>query len=381
MTEVRRSLLAYTLAIAACAALLVVVFELWRADPHVPLSYRPRLGLHAALGQGDRRERLVPQEPPARRPVRHGDARLPARREPPLRPRARDRPGDERLVPRRQPLLLRHVLPDDGDHPGGAPPARRAAGAGGRLRRCSTRSCRITSSAGERHLFLSSYFLVPPAVLICLWIYRDGALFFRERDDGRARLDLRSGRALAALAICRPARLGRGLLRVLHLLSAAGRPASAPPRRGGESTRWVGRDRDGGDRGRGRGESGAEGRLRVEARAEPGGSPPRAGTGGDRRTEDRPAPDAHPRAPDRRSRAAPRTVRQDADQPFPRERRHARRRRWPGLPGAARGRLRAKERAGRARAGRRPGGPEPRRTAPGDDRRLRGRSSATSSAR
>ncbi|HEY2155853.1 MAG TPA: hypothetical protein VGH33_09500, partial [Isosphaeraceae bacterium] len=39
MTEVRRSLLAYALAIAACAALLFVVFELWRADLRVPLSY------------------------------------------------------------------------------------------------------------------------------------------------------------------------------------------------------------------------------------------------------------------------------------------------------------------------------------------------------
>ncbi|AFC98965.1 hypothetical protein Mtc_0194 [Methanocella conradii HZ254] len=54
---------------------------------------------------------------------------------------------------------------------------------------------------GEAHLFLSSYFIVPLVVLVCLWLYK-GAIFFRPSEDGKVRLSLGDPITLAALGIC-----------------------------------------------------------------------------------------------------------------------------------------------------------------------------------
>ncbi len=54
---------------------------------------------------------------------------------------------------------------------------------------------------GEHHLFLSGYYLVPLALLVCVRLYRDGELLFREREGGRARLELRGRRAIGALGL------------------------------------------------------------------------------------------------------------------------------------------------------------------------------------
>ena len=56
---------------------------------------------------------------------------------------------------------------------------------------------------GEQHLFLASYYLVPLAILVCLRLYRDGTILFREDETtGRARLRLGDHRAIAALIVC-----------------------------------------------------------------------------------------------------------------------------------------------------------------------------------
>ena len=86
---------------------------------------------------------------------------------------------------------------------------------------------------GEAHPFLASYFLVPLAALVCLRLYRDGAILFDGRDGGPARLDLGSRRAIGAMAIC--ALVGSGGIYyaffTCYLLLAAGLCAAVARRR------------------------------------------------------------------------------------------------------------------------------------------------------
>ena len=55
---------------------------------------------------------------------------------------------------------------------------------------------------GEPHLFLSAYYLVPPMVLVCLWVGRDEPVLFRRDDAGGLRLSLRSPDAAMSLVVC-----------------------------------------------------------------------------------------------------------------------------------------------------------------------------------
>jgi phosphoglycerol transferase len=56
---------------------------------------------------------------------------------------------------------------------------------------------------GDRHLFLASYFLVPLAVMVCLWVYLDGGILFQYDDpEGRPRLKLRDRKAMTSLVVC-----------------------------------------------------------------------------------------------------------------------------------------------------------------------------------
>ena len=71
------------------------------------------------------------------------------------------------------------------------------AGAGGRLRAALCVPPLSLLPGARAHLFLASYFPVPLAATVCLRLYRDGELLFREPggEGGRARLSLgnRSG--------------------------------------------------------------------------------------------------------------------------------------------------------------------------------------------
>src|SRR5262249_11762705 len=54
---------------------------------------------------------------------------------------------------------------------------------------------------GREHLFLASYYLVPPAVMLLLWIYQARGPFFFRDDQGTWRWAFRSKRTLAALML------------------------------------------------------------------------------------------------------------------------------------------------------------------------------------
>ncbi len=232
MTEVRRSLLAYALAIAACAALLFVLFKLWRIDLHVPLSYE----LDSVCTQ------LW-----ARGVVENGWYLANPHLGAPFGMEMHDFPlsdslffGLERIIAlgTSDPVLVVNLyyfatyflttvialaVLRQFDVPRG--PAVVAA--------LLYAFLPYHLQRGERHLFLASYFLVPLAAMVCLWIYRDGELLFRERDGRRARLSLGNGRALAALGIC--ALLGSGGVYyaafTCYLLLVAGCCAAARRRR------------------------------------------------------------------------------------------------------------------------------------------------------
>src|SRR5438876_1202805 len=53
------------------------------------------------------------------------------------------------------------------------------------------------------HLFLASYYLIPPTILVMLWVYQGRRILFH-RDDatGRLRFRLLGVEPLAALVIC-----------------------------------------------------------------------------------------------------------------------------------------------------------------------------------
>ncbi len=54
---------------------------------------------------------------------------------------------------------------------------------------------------GESHLFLTSYFMVPLVVLVCLWLFT-GKIIFKLSEDGKTRLSLSDPLTLTALVIC-----------------------------------------------------------------------------------------------------------------------------------------------------------------------------------
>lgn len=54
----------------------------------------------------------------------------------------------------------------------------------------------------EEHLVMNSYYVVPLAVLIMLWIYRDQVLLFEITDDSKPRMRLNSYRHVVSIAIC-----------------------------------------------------------------------------------------------------------------------------------------------------------------------------------
>lgn len=87
---------------------------------------------------------------------------------------------------------------------------------------------------GQHHLFLSCYFLIPPLILVCFWIYRDQVLFF-ETDESTSRVLFRPWRrrALAALVVCLLAS-GAGIYYVVfscYFLALAGLACSLRRRR------------------------------------------------------------------------------------------------------------------------------------------------------
>ncbi len=232
MTEVRRSLAAYLVAMLACAALLVVVFEFWRVDLRAPLSY----GMDSVCTQ------LW-----ARGVVENGWYLTNPRLGAPFGMEMHDFPlsdslffGLERLIAlgTSNPVLVVNLYYF-------ATYFLTTVIALAVLRQLGVpRGPAVVSALlyaflpyhlqrAERHLFLSSYFLVPLAAMVCLWIYRDGELLFREREGRRAGLSLGSGRALAAIAIC--VLLGSGGVYyaafTCYLLLVAGCCAAASRRR------------------------------------------------------------------------------------------------------------------------------------------------------
>jgi phosphoglycerol transferase len=55
---------------------------------------------------------------------------------------------------------------------------------------------------GAAHLFLASYFLIPPLAVLALWLYHDGGVFFRRDEAGAVGWAPRSRRTLAAVGLC-----------------------------------------------------------------------------------------------------------------------------------------------------------------------------------
>lgn len=55
---------------------------------------------------------------------------------------------------------------------------------------------------GEMHLFLAAYYMIPPAVMVMLWICRSDPLFRRRDAAGRPVWNWREPKGLAALVIC-----------------------------------------------------------------------------------------------------------------------------------------------------------------------------------
>jgi phosphoglycerol transferase len=206
MSELRRSLRAYVVAMLACAVLLVVLLQLWRADFRVPFAYF-----------GD----AICTQLWAKGLAEHGwfldNPSLGA----PFRLEMHDFPLADGLFF----LLLRGSVLIFGNHvvalhayyfatfflatASAMFATRRLGAARGPAAVCGLLYAFLFYHffRGESHLFLASYFLVPLAAVVCLRIYRDGELLFRE-GGGRARLDLGSKRAIAAIALC--ALLGSG---------------------------------------------------------------------------------------------------------------------------------------------------------------------------
>jgi phosphoglycerol transferase len=200
MTESRRSWLAYLGAMACCALLLVVLLKLWRADLRVPFAYLGD-GICTQLWAKGMAETGWFLDNPA----------LGA----PFGLEMHDFPLSDGLLF----LVLRGLVLACGDPVVAVHAFYSAtfflatASALFALRKLgAARGPAVVSVLlyaflhyhffrGEAHLFLAAYFLVPLAVMVCVWLYRDGELLFRESEDGRARLDL-GGRALGAIAIC-----------------------------------------------------------------------------------------------------------------------------------------------------------------------------------
>ncbi len=231
MSERRRSLLAYSAAMLGCGALLTVLLQLWRADFRVPFSYGGDAVCAQLWAKGVAENGWFLENPSLGAPGRM---------------EMHDFPLADGLFF----LLLRGATAVFGDHVVALNAYYLAtfflatASALFALRRLGVARgpavvCGLLYAflhyhffRGEAHLFLASYFLVPLAAMVCVWLYRDGELLFRER-DGRARLDLGSGKALAALAIC--AVLGSGGIYyaafTCYLLLVAGCCAAASRRR------------------------------------------------------------------------------------------------------------------------------------------------------
>ena len=207
MTEVRRSLVAYLAAAVACALILVFTFELWRADLHIPLNYELDSISVQLWAKGVVENGWYLSNPSLGAPFGM---------------EMHDFPLSDSLF-----FLLERAI-----SLGVRDPAvvvnlyyfgtffattlvalfvlRRLGAPRGPSIVCGLLYAFLPYHflRGEGHLFLSSYFLVPLAVLVCLWLYRDGELLFKEREGTRARLDLRGKRGLGALGIC--AVLGSG---------------------------------------------------------------------------------------------------------------------------------------------------------------------------
>lgn len=200
MTEARRSLVAYFAAVFACAVILVYTMELWRVDLHVPLAYgRDALCTHL-WAKGIIENGWYLSNPALGAPFGQ---------------EMHDFPLADGLFFLAEAALAR-VVGDFGllvnlyyfatyflttivttfvlrrfDIPRGP------AVVLGLLYAFAP----YHFFRGEQHLFLGSYFLVPPAAMLCLWLIRDGELLYREREGGRARLRLGNRRAVGALVI------------------------------------------------------------------------------------------------------------------------------------------------------------------------------------
>ena len=231
MSERRRSLLAYSAAMLGCGVLLTVLLQLWRADFRVPFSYGGDAVCAQLWAKGVAENGWFLENPALGAPGRM---------------EMHDFPLADGLFF----LLLRGAALVSGDHVVALNAYYLAtfflatASALFSLRRLGVARgpavvCGLLYAflhyhffRGEAHLFLASYFLVPLAAMVCVWLYRDGELLFRER-DGRVRLDLGSGRAIGALATC--AVLGSGGIYyaafTCYLLLVAGCCAAASRRR------------------------------------------------------------------------------------------------------------------------------------------------------
>jgi phosphoglycerol transferase len=201
MTEIRRSLLAHLTAMAGCGLLLVVLLQLWRADFRVPFAYGGDAVCAQIWVKGLAEHGWFLENPSLGAPFGM---------------EMHDFPLADGLFF----LLLRGFALAFGDHVVALNAYYLAtfflatASALFALRRLGVDRgpavvCGLFYSflhyhffRGEAHLFLASYFLVPLAAMVCLWLYRDGELLFREREVGRAVPGLGSKRSLAAIIIC-----------------------------------------------------------------------------------------------------------------------------------------------------------------------------------
>ena len=233
MSETRRSLLAYFAAMAACGALLVGPARALAGRPPRAVRLRRRRPLCADLGEGGGRERLVPREPLARRPVRMEMHDFPLADGLffllPPRPRARHR---RYVVALNLYYFSTYFLATAS----ALFALRRLGVARGPAVVCGLLYAFLHYHffRGEAHLFLASYFLVPLAAMVCLWLYpRRRAALPRARGGTGRGSRLGSRRAVAALAIC--VLLGSGGIYyasfTCYLLLVAGLCAAATRRR------------------------------------------------------------------------------------------------------------------------------------------------------
>ncbi len=188
MTELRRSLLAYLAAMAACGVILTALLQLWRADFRVPFAYGGDAVCAQVWIKGLAEHGWFLENPSLGAPFAM---------------EMHDFPLADGLffaLLRGLALAFDHVVALNVYYL--ATFFLATASALFALRRLGVDRgpavvCGLLYAflhyhffRGEAHLFLASYFLVPLAAMVCVWIYRDGELPFRGR------------RAIAAIVLC-----------------------------------------------------------------------------------------------------------------------------------------------------------------------------------